>query len=302
MLAAIDARQRLAAHAGEYLAGLAFHRHHLRHQQAGRIGAVDAGRHQPVAGLDLGIRRQESQLGQTAGAGAEHDAAQSAALHLHRHRVILVRHQRDLGHVRKHPRHLADDAELVDDRLAGAHTGALALVDEHLLREGIAPGIHHFGGDRRALKALVDLQQRTQLCVLLRDERIALGRRRLPEQLLLERRILEGKRTLGREVAADIRERLAGHLRRALDRIQHDGDGLADVLEIAEAGVGEQGDQRDQSEERESRQRRRAAMEERRRVNRDVTHALTVKGAAAAECLHALTYPTAGSDAPPGLA
>jgi hypothetical protein len=38
----------------------------------------------------------------------------------------------------KDPRHLADDAGFVDHRLAGDDLVLLALVDDHLAREGIA--------------------------------------------------------------------------------------------------------------------------------------------------------------------
>ena len=85
-------------------------------------------------------------------------AAHAAALDLHRHRVILVGDQRDLRHVREHARDLADDAQLVDHRLPGLDAGALALVDEHLLRERVAAGVQHFGGDRRAAEARLDFR------------------------------------------------------------------------------------------------------------------------------------------------
>ena len=113
----------------------------------------------------FGDRKRSS--GSLAGPGAVHDAAKTAALDLDRHRVILVGHQRHLGHIRKYARDLADDADLVDHGLAELHARHVALVDEELLRERIAARVEHFGGDRGAGKALGHLEQRAQLRVFL---------------------------------------------------------------------------------------------------------------------------------------
>jgi hypothetical protein len=54
------------------------------------------------------------------GAGAGQHRAQAVALHLDRDRLVLVGQQQDFRGERKHPCHLADDADVVDHRLAGA--------------------------------------------------------------------------------------------------------------------------------------------------------------------------------------
>ena len=55
--------------------------------------------------------------------------AQAVAHVLHRHDLVLVGDQRDLGKPRIDARHLADDAAVVDHRLAGLHAVLRALVD-----------------------------------------------------------------------------------------------------------------------------------------------------------------------------
>ena len=112
------AGRRRAGDAGEGEGRVALDVGHRRHGQSGRIGAVDAGGHQHVAGLDVGIHRNEPQFQRAVVPEAEGDRAQAAAGVLHRHRLGLVRDQRHLGHEREHARDLADHAHVVDHGLA----------------------------------------------------------------------------------------------------------------------------------------------------------------------------------------
>ena len=106
---------------------------------------VDAGRHQYVARLHIGRRGHEAELRRAAGPGTDQQRANAAALDLHRDRVILLGQQRDLGDGGKRPRHLADDADVVDDGLARPDLVVCSLVDEYLLAERIAAEIQHLG-------------------------------------------------------------------------------------------------------------------------------------------------------------
>ena len=96
--------------------------------------------------------------------------------------------------------------------------------------------------------------------------------RPLLEQLALERGVFLDQRPLRDEVAADVGDRLARHLRHSLQWIEHERDGLPDVLEVAVARVEEEQRQRHEPEESEPRERRRPAMEERGRLDGDVAH------------------------------
>src|SRR5947207_3322329 len=130
----------------------------------------------------------------------------------------------------------------------------------------------HLGRDRRALKALLDVEQRPQPRVLLLQQLVALHDRRLGEQLLPERGVVSGERGLRGKVACDLDEHFTGKLHGALQRVEHDRHRVPHTLEIAIARVGKQKSQREQPEEGEPRERRGTAMEEWWRLDRDVTH------------------------------
>ena len=53
---------RFAGDIGEQVGGVAFDIGDFGHRQAGRIDAVDAGGHQPVAVLEVGGQRDEAQF------------------------------------------------------------------------------------------------------------------------------------------------------------------------------------------------------------------------------------------------
>src|SRR5262249_49822801 len=69
--AALDARGRLAHHAGEAVLDVALDARHARHREAGRIDAVDARGDELVADTHFGIRRHVAQLERTGVAAAE---------------------------------------------------------------------------------------------------------------------------------------------------------------------------------------------------------------------------------------
>src|SRR5438046_7319918 len=62
-LTAIDACQRLAGNPRKHLTGIAIDVDHLRDREPRRIRAVDSGRHETIAHLDVRRRRREAKLG-----------------------------------------------------------------------------------------------------------------------------------------------------------------------------------------------------------------------------------------------
>jgi len=194
----------------------------------------------------------------------------------HRDGMILVRDQRDLRHLRENARHLADDAGFVDDRRAGLHAVATALVDIELLGERVATRIQHLDRGRRAGIARLELEESLEALVLGPEQREVLHGRGLGDQVLLEARVVVGERTLRPEVIGDVREGGAGQLERPLHRIKRDGDRLSHALEVAVARVREQQCDRQQAEEREPREGTRTPMKERRGIDGDVMHGRSV--------------------------
>jgi len=207
-----------------------------------------------------------------AGAGAEQHAPHAAALDLDRHRMILVGEKRHFRHERQHTRHLPDHALRVDDRVTRVEVGVGPLVDENLLRERIAARVENFDDRRRALIARAHVEQRLEARIFVARANRPLRGRTLLDEAALQRGIFLGQRALSDEIAADEGYRLAGHLRRALQRIKRDRDDMPDVFEVPVARVEKQHRQRDEAEEGQPRQRRRPPMEERGRLDRDVAH------------------------------
>ena len=150
--------------------------------------------------------------------------------------------------------------------------GIAALVDEELLRERIAPGVEHLDRDRAARHSACGRSSSARSCAFSLARRGEALRGRAPARRA--RRFSCALSSVERALATRSRspthaERLAGQRTRALQRVEHDRDDLADALEIAVARVGEQQRDREQPEEREARERRGAAVEERRRLDGD---------------------------------
>jgi hypothetical protein len=217
-------------------------------------------------------RRGEAQFREPPGPVAEQHAARAVALELHRNGLVAIGDERHLGHVRKHARHLPDDAARVDDARARLDAGARSLVDEKLLRERIAARVEHLHGGGAGGVLRADVEQRPQPRVLFLDPGVPLCRRRALDELLLEHRVLVRQSALRSEIVRYICKSRARHLEHALHGIQHDRDDLPDVLEIAVARVGEQQRERQQSEERQACERTGPAVEEGGGVDRNGTH------------------------------
>src|SRR5262249_29426238 len=99
-------------------------------------------------------------------ASAVDDRAQSVPDHFDRRSLLLFGDQRYLGGPRIHPRHLPDDADVVDDGLPRLDALLAALVDHHPAREGIAALVEDLGERRGTRNALARVEQAPQLGVL----------------------------------------------------------------------------------------------------------------------------------------
>ena len=133
--------------------------------------------------------------------------------------MILVGHQRYFGHVRKDSCHLADDADLVDHRLANLYPRDVTLVDDKLLRKRVSPGIEHVGRRGGLREPRRHLQQGPQPRILLLEQGEALRCASLRQQSLPHRGIITGQRLLRGEIRTQVSQRFTGKLHHALQRI-----------------------------------------------------------------------------------
>jgi hypothetical protein len=137
---------------------------------------------------------------------------------------------------------------------------------------GSRTGVEHLDCGGRPGVPLLDLEQHAQRRILVAQPRELLRRQRMRDEVRTERGVFLGQRALRREVVGEPRQRFAGQLHGALQRVQHHRGHLPDAFEIAEARVREHERDRQQAEEREPRQRRWAAVEKRWRLGTDVAH------------------------------
>ena len=288
----LDAGDRLADDVGEGMGGVAIDPQHLRHRQAGQIDAVEPGRDEQVAGLDVGIGGEKAQL-ELAGAGAEEDGAQPVADDLHRHRLVLVGDQGDLALQRVDARHLAEDAGFVDHRLAGDEVVLAALVDDDAAGKGIARLVEDFGDGAGHRLPVLHVEQRAQALVLQFQVLLAqqpVGRLQL---LALELGVLLLQDGEAGKIAAELFVEVDRRVGGALQGVEHDRHAVADLLQVAILEVEHQQRQRQDDEEGEPRQRRGASLEEGGRLVTDDRHRQLrrqMRQPAAGAVLHAVTH------------
>ena len=100
--------------------------------------------------------------------------------------MIALGDERDLRHHRISARHLTDDAQFVDDGVTRLDASVDTLIDEQLLRKGIAAGIEHFDRHCGAGVARRGIEQRLEPRVFDLQQRRRFHRRRLCDQRFLQ--------------------------------------------------------------------------------------------------------------------
>lgn len=166
--------------------------------------------------MNVGISGQEAQFKRT-GAGAGENGAQAVALDFDRDGLILVGQQ---GHFAGHGEdagNLTDDAQLVNDCLAGFDTRLTALVNDDATGERVARGIEDVRDLPDRGLALLHFQQSPQALVFLVEMFLSeqqIGRRQL---LLAQRFVLVLEIAQAGKIATQVR---AGIDRQVGDALQ----------------------------------------------------------------------------------
>jgi hypothetical protein len=139
--------------------------HHPGDRKTGQKNAIEARGHQQIAILDVGVGRQKTQF-QLSVAETENHRAQAGPHDLYRHGLLLVGDQRHFGNEGKYPRHLPDNAGIVDHRLPGDDLVLLSLVDDDPPRIGVARCRKNLCHLAVGLLPLLDAEQLAQALVL----------------------------------------------------------------------------------------------------------------------------------------
>ncbi len=128
------------------------------------------GRHDGVARLDAGRPAEVLQL-QQALAGAHRNRLRARLPHHHGHRRVPVDQQLHLGGVGRQHHDAPDGAGRRDDRHVGLHAVARAAVDGDAPEVGGRARPDHFGGERRHLAAVAQVEQAPEALGLRRQRR-----------------------------------------------------------------------------------------------------------------------------------
>ncbi|EXI74389.1 MAG: hypothetical protein AW07_01931 [Candidatus Accumulibacter sp. SK-11] len=213
--------------------------HHPGNRETRQKDPVETGSHQRVAILDIGVGRQEAQL-ELSVAEAEDHRTLTRPDDLHRHRLLLVGDQRHLGDEREDPRHLANDACIVDHRQAGDHPVLLPLVDDDPSRVGITRSVKDLCHLTAGMLPLPDAKKLAQALVLDFELLRAQQRRHLLHVRLLQARVLFAQVGEADEVVTGTGDRMCRQMRQLLQRMGEQRQRLPHDLHCLQAGIDDQ--------------------------------------------------------------
>ena len=155
---------------------------------------------------------------------------------------------------------------MIDDGEARLHVVAAATVDHDLAGERIAALVEDLGDDARPAGNRRRMHEGPELGILGFERAHALGVGAREDPVALQLLVLARQRRLGDEEVTGAGHEVGRQGRNLLEGEQDDRHAGADVLEIAEARVGDEQDDGKDEEERKPGGQARAAVEDRRRV------------------------------------
>ena len=236
------------------------------HRIAGRKYAVESGRHEQIADFDVRLHRHERQVELAEIARADRNGADAVAIDLDGNGVLGVADQDDERGVLVDLRHLAHDAERIENGLTQEHTVVDALVDAHPVSKRINVDVHDLRDQRARCDAFGGLANCTQTPIFLVQGLELQQLHARAAQVLGQLRILGAQAV---SIAEAVRQPVPGLERRVHDDVERICGGAhpqARNVEIAAAMVKHHHHDREHAEKEQTRAEGRASADDRSAV------------------------------------